>query len=97
MDNILIIIRRELNAYFSTPMAFIFIAIFVAMTGAFTFYIGRFFIYLIEFVRFPPVSILPVWIFCLQVTFFYVGLENLRLSVRCLYVFPFLNARFQLL
>jgi len=43
MDNILIIIRRELNAYFSTPMAFIFIAIFVAMTGAFTFYIGRFF------------------------------------------------------
>jgi len=38
-----IIAKRELHAYFATPMAFVFIAIFVAMTGAFTFYIGRFF------------------------------------------------------
>ncbi|PHY00331.1 MAG: ABC transporter permease [Rhodospirillaceae bacterium] len=38
-----IITKRELYAYFATPMAFVFIAIFVAMTGAFTFYIGRFF------------------------------------------------------
>jgi ABC-2 type transport system permease protein len=38
-----IIAKRELYAYFATPMAFVFIAIFVAMTGAFTFYIGRFF------------------------------------------------------
>ncbi|MBL8630233.1 MAG: ABC transporter permease [Rhodospirillaceae bacterium] len=38
-----IIAKRELYAYFATPMAFVFIAIFVALTGAFTFYIGRFF------------------------------------------------------
>lgn len=43
MRNIWIITRRELAAYFSTPVAFVFIAIFVAMTGALTFYIGRFF------------------------------------------------------
>jgi ABC-2 type transport system permease protein len=38
-----IVAKRELYAYFATPMAFVFIAIFVALTGAFTFYIGRFF------------------------------------------------------
>ncbi|MBM3514757.1 MAG: ABC transporter permease [Alphaproteobacteria bacterium] len=43
MRQITIIARRELTAYFTTPLAFVFIAIFVAMTGAFTFYIGRFF------------------------------------------------------
>jgi ABC-2 type transport system permease protein len=43
MRNIWIIAKRELHGYFTTPMAFIFIAIFVALTGAFTFYIGRFF------------------------------------------------------
>ncbi len=43
MRNVWIITRRELAAYFSTPVAFVFIAIFVAMTGALTFYIGRFF------------------------------------------------------
>jgi ABC-2 type transport system permease protein len=43
MRNIWTIAKRELYAYFTTPMAFIFIAIFVALTGAFTFYIGRFF------------------------------------------------------
>ncbi|MCB2109296.1 MAG: ABC transporter permease [Rhodobacteraceae bacterium] len=43
MRQIAIITKRELTAYFTTPMAFVFIAIFVAMTGAFTFFIGRFF------------------------------------------------------
>jgi ABC-2 type transport system permease protein len=43
MRHIWIIAKRELSAYFSTPVAFVFIAIFVALTGAFTFYIGRFF------------------------------------------------------
>jgi ABC-2 type transport system permease protein len=38
-----IITKRELAAYFATPVAFVFIAIFVGMTGALTFYIGRFF------------------------------------------------------
>ena len=43
MRNMWIIAKRELHGYFATPMAFIFIAIFVALNGAFTFYIGRFF------------------------------------------------------
>lgn len=43
MHNIRAITKREIYAYFTTPMAFIFVGIFVALTGAFTFYIGRFF------------------------------------------------------
>jgi ABC-2 type transport system permease protein len=43
MRHIWIITKRELAAYFATPVAFIFIAIFVALTGAFTLFIGRFF------------------------------------------------------
>ena len=43
MRNILIIARRELGAYFGTPLAYIFAVIFVALTGAFAFYIGNFF------------------------------------------------------
>ena len=43
MRHIWIITKRELAAYFATPVAFVFIAIFVALTGALTFYIGRFF------------------------------------------------------
>lgn len=43
MRHVWIISKRELAAYFATPVAFVFIAIFVGLTGAFTFYIGRFF------------------------------------------------------
>jgi ABC-2 type transport system permease protein len=43
MRNIAIIAKRELRSYFSTPLAYIFIVIFLALTGAFAFYIGRFF------------------------------------------------------
>ena len=43
MSSLMTITRRELASYFTTPLAFVFIAIFVGMTGAFTFYIGRFF------------------------------------------------------
>lgn len=41
--NALIIAKRELRAYFSTPIAPVFLAVFVALTGAFAFYIGGFF------------------------------------------------------
>ena len=34
---------RELSAYFLTPLAYVFIAIFLIAVGAFTFEIGRFF------------------------------------------------------
>jgi ABC-2 type transport system permease protein len=43
MRNIGIIAKRELKGYFLTPLAYIFIVIFLALTGAFAFYIGRFF------------------------------------------------------
>ena len=35
--------RRELAGYFSTPVAWVFIVIFLVMTGVFTFYLGRFY------------------------------------------------------
>lgn len=38
-----IIAKREFRAYFATPLAFVFLTIFVALTGAFAFYIGGFF------------------------------------------------------
>ena len=38
-----IIIKRELASYFTTPLAYIFIVIFLMMSGVFTFYLGRFF------------------------------------------------------
>lgn len=37
------IFRRELSSYFTTPLAYIFIIIFLALTGIFTFYLGGFF------------------------------------------------------
>jgi ABC-2 type transport system permease protein len=43
MRNISIIAKRELKGYFATPVAYVFIVIFLAMTGAFTFFIGNFF------------------------------------------------------
>jgi ABC-2 type transport system permease protein len=35
--------RRELAGYFATPVAWVFIVIFLVMAGAFTFYIGAFY------------------------------------------------------
>jgi len=43
MANVLIIAKRELGAYFGTPLAYVFAVIFVALTGAFTFYFGNFY------------------------------------------------------
>ena len=37
------IFRRELRGYFATPVAYVFIVIFLVMTGIFTFYVGSFF------------------------------------------------------
>ena len=37
------ICRRELVGYFTTPVAYVFIVIFLAATGAFTFFMGNFF------------------------------------------------------
>ena len=43
MRNTLIVTKRELGAYFSTPVAYVFLVIFLAAIGAFTFYLGSFF------------------------------------------------------
>ncbi|MBG90062.1 MAG: ABC transporter permease [Verrucomicrobiales bacterium] len=42
MGNIKTIAKRELNAYFASPVAYVFIVIFLLLTGFFTFMIGRF-------------------------------------------------------
>jgi len=43
MQNILILFRRELGSYFTTPIAYVFIVIFLFLSGIFTFYLGNFF------------------------------------------------------
>ena len=43
MRQIVAITKRELAAYFTTPLAYVFIVIFLALTGAVTFYFGQFF------------------------------------------------------
>ncbi|MFC1740440.1 ABC transporter permease subunit [Pseudomonadota bacterium] len=40
---VLNVMRRELTGYFSTPVAWVFIVIFLVMSGVFTFYIGSFY------------------------------------------------------
>ena len=37
------IFTREILSYFSTPVAYVFIAIFLILSGLFTFYLGNFF------------------------------------------------------
>ena len=43
MANVWIICKRELSGYFGTPIAYVFLAIFVFLSGIFAFYIGNFF------------------------------------------------------
>lgn len=43
MKNVTTIMKREMYGYFSTPVAYVFIVIFLFLTGIFTFYIGGFY------------------------------------------------------
>jgi len=43
VGRISVIFKRELTAYFATPIAAVFIVIFLMLAGAFTFYLGNFF------------------------------------------------------
>lgn len=43
MCSVNVIFRRELGSYFATPLAYVYIVIFLMMTGVFTFYLGHFF------------------------------------------------------
>lgn len=65
MRNVLTIARRELGGYFATPVAVVFIVIFLALQGALTFNLGNFFARdqadLVPFFNFIP------WVFLLLV------------------------------
>jgi len=41
--NFNVVLKRELASYFATPVAYVFIVIFLVMAGAFTFYLGGFY------------------------------------------------------
>lgn len=43
MNNLGTLFKRELASYFLTPLAYIFIVIFLFLNGIFTFYLGQFF------------------------------------------------------
>jgi ABC-2 type transport system permease protein len=43
MGGTMTVLRRELAGYFATPVAYVFIVIFLVMTSVFTFYLGGFF------------------------------------------------------
>ncbi|HUK57709.1 MAG TPA: ABC transporter permease subunit [Stellaceae bacterium] len=43
MRSTLVIFRRELASYFATPLAYVFIVIFLALAGALAFFLGNFF------------------------------------------------------
>lgn len=58
MNGMINVMRRELAGYFATPVAYVFLIIFLVMTGIFTFYLGGFyergFADLDPFFRFHP-------------------------------------------
>ena len=43
MNPVAVIFRREFAAYFATPLAVVFIVIYLMLAGVFTFYLGNFF------------------------------------------------------
>ena len=43
LQNIRYIMGRELRAYFATPLAYVFLVIFLVLVGVFTFYVGNFY------------------------------------------------------
>ena len=43
MSNVRTLFKRELSSYFITPIAYVFIFVFLVLSSAFTFYLGQFF------------------------------------------------------
>jgi len=43
MSSVLAVMQRELRSYFLTPVAYVFIVIFLVLTSTFTFYLGNFY------------------------------------------------------
>ena len=58
MNRVGVIFKRELAGYFATPIAAVFIVIFLLLAGVFTFYLGNFFVRdqadLLPFFNFHP-------------------------------------------
>ena len=62
MKNLGIIFRRELSSYFATPLAYIFVVIFLIINGIFTFDLGGFYLR-------GQADLLPFLVFTLGFTF----------------------------
>lgn len=43
MKQLPVVFKRELASYFATPLAYVFIVIFLVLSGVFTFYLGNFY------------------------------------------------------
>ena len=43
MGNVSILFRREFSSFFATPVAYVFIGIFLVLSGVFTFFVGGFY------------------------------------------------------
>ena len=43
MSQLPVIFKRELGSYFATPLAYVFVVIFLVLSGVFTFYLGGFY------------------------------------------------------
>ena len=43
MSHLAVIFRREFASYFVTPVAYVFILVFLVLSSAFTFYLGQFY------------------------------------------------------
>ena len=43
MNPVMTVFKRELRSYFATPVAYVFIVIFLLLSGSFTFYLGGFY------------------------------------------------------
>ena len=41
MHGVIVVVKRELRAYFAAPLAYVFIVIFLGLAGALTFYVGN--------------------------------------------------------
>ena len=78
MRNISIILKREFNSYFSTPIAYVFIVIFLILSGSLTFYMGNFFqreqADLIPFFSFHP------WLYLFLHLIWHVGISFILLK-----------------
>lgn len=43
MRNVWIVFKRELSAYFATPVAYVFLVVYLILSGYFTWYLGRYY------------------------------------------------------